>query len=119
MKTIIAAGILLSAAAPAVAGPYANVENNASFRDQEFGTGITEVHAGYKFDNGIYVQGGPAFVAARGEGTKTEYSGKAGFTTALADDLDLYGEVSFVTNNKEFSFDDMNLGTKVGFTYSF
>jgi len=119
MKTIIAAGILLSAAAPAVAGPYANIENNASFLDQEFGAAVTEVHAGYAFENGIYVQGGPAFVSARGANTYTEYSGKLGFGTDLSEELNLYGEVSFLTEDKSFSFDELNLGTKVGFTYKF
>jgi len=119
MKTIIAAGILLSAAAPAVAGPYANIENNGSWKDSEFGSGVTEVHAGYAFDNGIYVQGGPAFVSTKGQDGSTEYSGKAGFGTDLTEDLNLYGEVSFITTDKEFSFDELNLGTKVGFTYKF
>ena len=119
MKSIIAAGILLSAAAPAVAGPYANIENNSSWLDGEFGAGVTEVHAGYEFDNGIFVQGGPAFLSVDGEENSTEYSGKVGFGTALSDDLDLYGEVSFLTTDKEFEFDQLNLGTKVGITYKF
>ena len=119
MKTILAAGILLSAAAPAVAGPYANIENNSSWLDGEFGAGVTEVHAGYEFDNGIYVQGGPAFLSVDGEENSTEYSGKVGFGTDLSDDLNLYGEVSFITTDKEFEFDQLNLGTKVGITYKF
>ena len=119
MKTILAAGILLSAAAPAVAGPYANVENNGTWKDAEFGTGVTEVHAGYAFENGIYVQGGPAFLSAKGQGGVTEYSGKVGFGADLSDDLNLYGEVSFLTEDKEFSLDELNIGTKVGITYKF
>lgn len=119
MKTIIAAGIFLSAAAPAVAGPYANIENNASWLDSEFGTGLTEVHAGYEFGNGIYVQGGPAFLSSKDNVGSTEYSGKLGFGTDLSNDLNLYGEVAFLTEQKEFAVDQLNFGTKVGVTYKF
>lgn len=119
MKTIITTGILLSLATPAVAGPYANIENNASWLDSEFGSGVTEVHVGYAFDNGIYVQGGPAYISVDGEETSTEYSGKVGFGTDLSEDLNLYGEVSFVTEDKEFEVEKLNVGTKVGITYSF
>ena len=117
MKTIIAAGILLSAAAPAVAGPYANIENNGTWKDAEFGSGVTEVHAGYEFDNGVYVQAGPAFLSGGNGGT--EYSGKVGYSTELSDALNLYGEVSFITADQEFEFDQVNFGTKVGITYKF
>ena len=117
MKTILAAGILLSAAAPAVAGPYANIENNSAWLDSEFGAGITEVHAGYEFDNGVYVQAGPAFLS--GDEAGTEYSGKVGYSTKLSEELSLYGEVSFLTTDKEFEFDQVNFGTKVGVTYKF
>ena len=119
MKTIIATGILLSAAAPAVAGPYANIENNSSWLDSEFGSGVTEVHAGYAFDNGVYFQGGPAYISVDGEENTTEYSGKVGYSRDLSEDLNLYGEVSFVTEDQEFEFDQLNFGTKVGVTYTF
>ena len=119
MKSIIATGILLSIAAPAVAGPYANIENNASYRDSQFGSGLTEVHAGFEFASGMYVQGGPAFVSTKGVDGSTEYSGKLGFGTDLSEDLNLYGEVSFLTEDKEFDVDELNFGSKVGVTYKF
>ena len=56
MKSIIAAGILLaSSTAPAFAGPYANIENNAGWVGKEFGSSVTEVHAGYEFENGLRI----------------------------------------------------------------
>lgn len=119
MKSIIAAGLLLGCAHGAVAAPYANIENNASFLGEEFGASATEVHAGYAFDNGIYLQGGPAFLAVDGEEGAVEYSGKVGYSTELDENLSLYGEVSFITEDKEFEFDKLNFGTKVGVTYSF
>ena len=121
MKSIIASGLLLGMAhgTVAVAGPYANIENNAAFLGEEFGASVTEVHAGYEFDNGIYLQGGPAFLAIDGEEGAVEYSGKIGYSTELNEDLDLYGEVSFITEDKEFGFDELSWGTKVGLTYTF
>ena len=48
------------AVAAAIAGPYANVENNASFVGDEFGLAVTEVHVGYEFENGgLYLQADP------------------------------------------------------------
>ena len=119
MKSIIAAGLLLGCAHGAVAAPYANIENNASFVGDEFGTAITEVHAGYEFDSGLYIQGGPAFIAVDGEEGSTEYSGKVGYGTDLSEDLSVYAEVSFITEDKEFEFDELSIGTKVGVTYKF
>ena len=121
MKSIIASGLLLGMAhgTAAVAGPYANIENNAAFLGSEFGASATEVHAGYEFDNGIYLQGGPAFLAIDGEEGALEYSGKVGYSTELSEGLSVYGEVSFITADKEFEFDELNLGTKVGLTYKF
>ena len=119
MKSIIAAGILLGCAHGAVAAPYANIENNAGFVGDKFGGATTEVHAGYEFDSGFYLQGGPAFIHPDGDSGSVEYSGKVGFSTELNEDLDLYGEVSFITEDQVFEFDKVNFGTKVGVTYTF
>ena len=119
MKSIIAAGFLLGCAQGAIAGPYANIENNASFLGDEFGASVTEFHAGYKFESGLYLQGGPAYLAVDGQEGAVEYSGKVGYSTELNEDLTLYGEVAFITKDQEFEFDKLNLGTKVGVTYRF
>jgi outer membrane cobalamin receptor len=119
MKSIIAAGLLLGCAHGAVAAPYANIENKAKFLGDEFSGAATEVHAGYKFDNGFAVQGGPIFYSPDGEAGYTEYSAKVKYSTKLSEDLKLYGEVSAVTNDQEFEFDALNIGTKVGLTFTF
>ena len=119
MKSIIAAGILLGASAPAMAGPYGQIENNAAWTDGDYSTAVTEVHAGYEFDNGIYVQAGPAFVHVEDEGTDTEYSGKVGVSADLSENVEAYAELAFLTEDQEFDFDTMNVGTKVGVTYRF
>jgi len=119
MKSIIAAGALLALSAPAYAGgAYGNVENNAAWVGGDYGSAVTEVHAGYEFDNGIYVQGGPAFVSVDGEDLETEYSGKVGASVDVSEHLEVYGEVAFITDGQSFD-EDLNLGTKVGVTYRF
>ena len=118
MKSIIAAGFLLGCANGAIAGPYANIENNASFLGDEFGGSVTEVHAGLELGD-FYVQGGPAFFAVAGDEGYVEYSGKAGVGVALSDDLTAYGEVSAITNDKSFELSELSWGTKAGLTYKF
>ena len=119
MKSIIAAGILLASGSAAVAGPYANIENNAAFTGKEFSAAVTDVHVGYEFESGLYLQGGPAFITIDGEEGSIEYSGKVGYGTDLSEDLNIYAEVSFITEDQEFEFEELNLGTKVGVTYKF
>ena len=118
MKSIIAAGLLLGCAHGAIAAPYANVETKSKFTGDVYGGTATEVHAGYDFGP-FKIQGGPAFVNPRGEAGRAEWSGKVKASTKLNEDLKLYGEVSFITKDKEFTFDDLNFGTKVGVTYTF
>ena len=125
MKSVIFAGLLLGAAhgTAAVAGPYANVENNAAWTGSDFNAAVTEVHAGYEFaageDVAIYVQGGPAFVAIDGEDGETEISGKVGIVADVSESLEVYGEVGFITEDREFDTEDLALSTKVGVTYRF
>jgi len=123
MKSIIAASVLLATASPAFAGPYANVENNSAWVGTDFAIGVTEVHAGYEFDAGedvsIYVQGGPAFVYVDGEDTETEISGKLGIVADVTEQLELYGEVGFLTADQDFDTDELALATKLGLTYRF
>jgi microcystin degradation protein MlrC len=112
-----AAASVLSAGA-AVAGPYVNVENNAGFTGSDYNGALTEFHVGYEGDlgesAGYYVQAGPAIVSVDGEESETELSGKAGVGVDLTENINVYGEISFVTDE-----DDNGYGTKVGVKYSF
>lgn len=121
MKSIIAAGILLGAAHGSVvaAAPYANIENKSKFIGEDFSGAETYVHAGYKFDNGFAVQGGPVFLSPDGAEGSVEYSAKVKYSTKLNEDLKLYGEISAQTVDQEFEFEELKLGTKVGVTYTF
>ena len=105
-------------AAPAIAGPYVNVEANSGFTGSDYEGTIIESHVGYEGDlgesAGYYVQAGPAFISEDGGDTDTELSGKAGVSVALSERVDVYGEISFVTDE-----DDIGYGTKLGATYRF
>lgn len=119
---IIAAGAATFLAAPAFAGPYVNVETNAGYVDGDYNAAVTDFHIGYEAPIGesanFYIQGGPALVAVDGEGTENEYSGKAGLGLDLNEQLNVYGEVSFLTADQTFE-DDLNVGLKAGVKYSF
>ena len=112
MKSIIAAGILLTAGTSAIAGPYANVEANSGFTGSDYQGTVTDVHVGYEGSN-WYVQGGPALIQMDGEDGDVELSGKAGGSYSLSEALSLYGEVSFISG------EDYGYGTKVGAKYNF
>ena len=119
MKLFIAAAVAAPLmAAPAIAGPYVNVEANSGFTGSDYEGTIIESHVGYEGDlgesAGYYVQAGPAFISEDGGDTDTELSGKAGVSVALSERVDVYGEISFVTDE-----DDNGYGTKLGATYRF
>jgi hypothetical protein len=106
-------------AAPALAGPYVNIEANAGWTGDDYTGATTDVHVGYEGEVGAasyYVQAGPAIVAADGVDTETEFSGKAGLGIPVSDALGVYGEVSFLTAEDE---DDFGVGGKLGVKYNF
>ena len=110
-------------AGAAFAGPYVNVEANASYPDGEYTTATTDIHFGFDGGTedgkiGYYVQGGPAIVAADGAENSTRFSGKAGVGIPVSDALGVYGELSFITAEDEF-MDDLGVGGKLGLKYNF
>ena len=115
-----AAGIL--AAPAAIAGPYVNAETNVGYTGNDFNGSVTDLHIGYEGDlgenAGYYVQAGPAIVAVNGEENETEISGKAGLGIDVTDQVNVYGEVSFLTLEQQLG-DDLGLGVKAGVKYSF
>ena len=120
MKALILAGAASMMAAPVFAGPYVNVETNAGYTGNDYDAATTELHVGYEGDlgesAGYYVQAGPAIVAADGEDTTTEFSGKAGVGVDIAENVNVYGEVSFITIDGS---DDNGYGLKAGIKYTF
>jgi len=112
LKFLLASGVAASAcalASPAQADWYVNPELNVGVGlDSGTGSGILETHLGYDFDNGAYVQMGPAAVFPDSSKSEVEFTGKAGISGGP-----LYGEVSFGTG------DELGLGFKTGAKFSF
>ena len=106
-------------AAPALAGPYVNVETNAGWTGDDYTGATTDIHVGYEGEIGAasyYVQAGPAIVAADGADTETEFSGKAGIGVPVTESIGVYGELSFLTAEDD---DDFGVGGKLGLKYNF
>jgi len=118
-----AAPFLLSSAA--FAGPYVNVEANASYPDGDYTGATTDVAVG--FDGSAsegkiayYIQGGPAFVHSEtADDTETEFSGKAGASLAVNEDLSVYGEISGISDEDSTGDDIINFGGKIGAKFVF
>ena len=122
MKKIFAlstASIL--AAAPAVAGPYVNVEANSGFDAGDYTGTLVEKHVGYTDALGEraswFVQAGPALELGDGVSEEYKVSGKVGAAVSLTKRVDAYGEVSFVSGD-DWDISESNVGVKTGFTYS-
>ena len=104
----------------ALAGPYVNIESNAGFTGTDYDSAVTDLHVGYEGclgeNAGYYVQAGPAIVSTDGEDRTTELSGKAGVGVDVSENVNVYGEISFITVDGS---DDNSYGTKLGVTYRF
>ena len=112
-------------AGSAFAGPYVNVEANASYPDGDYSTATTDLHIGFEGSASegkvaYYVQGGPAFVHTDStDDTETDLSGKIGLSVAVADGADIYGEISGITAEDSSGDDIINFGGKIGVKYVF
>ena len=118
MKKIAPALAASIASAPAIAGPYVNVETNANYTGSDYTSRATDLHIGYENTAGIvdwYVQGGKTINATDGAEADSDFSGKLGGSIAASQKLGIYGEVSFA--NVEDA--DNTYGTKLGAKYSF
>ena len=115
-----AAAVTAMGAGSAFAGPYVNIETNAGYTGNDYNAATTDLHVGYEGamgeDAGYYIQAGPAIVAVDGEATTTEFSGKAGVGVDIAENVNVYGEVSFITIDDS---DDNGYGVKAGVKYTF
>ncbi len=118
MKKIALALAATIASTPAMAGVYINAESNASYTGNDYTSRTTDLHLGYEGEAGklgYYIQGGPALVNGDGVDGTTDFSGKGGVTIAATEKLDVYGEVSFQTDETT----DTAYGTKIGAKFKF
>ena len=115
-----AAAATAFSAGAAVAGPYVNIETNAGYTGNDYSSAVTDLHVGYEGalgeSAGYYIQGGPAIVAVDGEETTNEFSGKAGVGVDVAENVNIYGEVAFITVDGS---DENNYGLKGGIKFTF
>jgi hypothetical protein len=123
MKNLLIAAAVIAAPSAAIAGPYVQAESNSSFSASSYQGSLLETHIGWAADLGDssswYIQAGPAIVMPDDGETTTELSGKVGISTDVTDQLEAYGEVSAMTT-EEIDWDaDLDLGVKLGLTYSF
>ena len=118
MKKIALALAASIASAPAMAGVYINAESNGSYTGNNFTSRTTDLHIGYEDSVGklgYYIQGGPAFTSPDGADGNTNFSGKLGGSIAASEKFDVYGEVSFLTDETA----DTAYGTKIGAKFKF
>ena len=112
-------------AGAAFAGPYVNVEANASYPDGEYDTATTDLHFGFDGGTddgkvGYYVQAGPAFVHTdSSDDTETELSGKVGASFQVADSTSVYGEIAGITGEDGDGDDIIDFAGKGGVKYVF
>ena len=120
MKKIALALAASIASAPAMAGPYVNVETNANYTGTDYQSRATDLHVGWEGEVGslaYYVQGGPTISATDGAESENNISGKLGASVAATEKLGVYGEVSFANLFNEDT--DNTYGTKLGAKFSF
>ena len=117
-KFALALAATTFATAPAMAGVYINAESNGSYTGNNFTSRTTDLHIGYEDTVGklgYYIQGGPAFTSPDGADGNTNFSGKLGGSIAASEKFDVYGEVSFLTDEVA----DTAYGTKIGAKFKF
>ena len=118
MKKIVLALTASIFTVPAIAGPYVNVETNASYTGSDYTSRATDLHIGYENSLGslaYYIQGGKTINAADGVDSDSNFSGKLGGSVSATDKLGLYGEVSF----SQVEDADNTYGTKLGAKFNF
>ena len=120
MKSFIVAAAAAAPflAAPAFAGPYVNIETESGFAGSDYAGTVTEFVAGYEGtageNAGWYVEVGPAIVSPDGQESETELFAEAGVAVDLTENIEIYGEVSLLTDDNDNLY-----GTKAGVTYRF
>ena len=120
MKNFIVLTAAATLSAPVLAGPYVNVETNASYTGSDYTNATTDLHVGWEGDisdsASYFIQGGPAIVAVDGTDNDTQLSGKLGGNVDLSEKLGIYREISVLTASGDT---DNAWGTKLGAKYSF
>jgi len=107
----------LAFAAPAVAGPYVNVETSSKFAGTDYSKTATDFFVGYEGEVGTldyFIEGGPSMTTPDNGVSETVPAGKVGFSVKANKHLKVYGEMSASLNEGTNDY-----GTKAGVKYSF
>lgn len=113
-KTIFAVAAASAFSAPVLAGPYVNLEVNASLTGSDYTGTTTEAQIGWEGEN-WYVSGGPIVTAADGGDSTTDFIGYLGGSVDVTDAVGVYGEFSVQTAEGS----DNGYGVKLGTKYTF
>jgi len=120
LKTLLVSGAVVSAAAvlasPAAKadGFYLNPEWNGGWSGSDFGGAVFDAHVGWEKGN-FSIQGGPSWLQPDAGDTSVGFSGKANVSAPVAEQLDVYGEVSYA----KYKDSDAGYGLKAGMKYKF
>ena len=123
IAAVFAAPFVLSSAA--FAGPYVNLESNASYPDGDYSGATTDLAIGFEGTTSegkvaYYIQGGPAFGHDEAaDDTETQFSGKVGASVGVSEDLAVYAEVSGISDEDASGDDIINFGGKLGAKFTF
>ena len=123
IAAVFAAPFVLSSAA--FAGPYVNLESNASYPDGDYSGATTDLAIGFEGTTSegkvaYYIQGGPAFVHDEAaDDTETQFSGKVGASVGVSEDLAVYAEVSGISDEDASGDVIINFGGKLGAKFTF
>ena len=71
-----------------------NPEYNAGWVGSDFTAGVLDAHVGFE-SGAFFAQLGPSILMVDGADAETGFSGKTGLSGAVADNVDMYGELSF------------------------
>ena len=123
MKNIALSALALSCfAAPAIAGPYVNLEAKQKWSGEDYKSATLETHVGYENKLGDsaswYIQGGPQIRFPDNAEQVGAASGKTGMKFKVTKRLSAYGEVSAATK-EGLELEGLGVGTKAGLKYSF
>jgi hypothetical protein len=121
-KLILSTLAVASFSAPAIAGPYVNLEAKQKWSGENYKSATLDTHVGYENKLGDsaswYIQGGPQVRFPDDAGQVGAASGKTGMKFKVTKRLSAYGEVSAATK-EGLELEGLGVGTKAGLKYKF
>ncbi len=114
VSSAVVGAAVLASPAQAEGNFFVNPEYNAGWVGSDFTAGVLDLGVGYE-SGAFFAQIGPSILMVDGADAETGFSGKTGLSGAVADNVDMYGEVSFA----KYEDVDAGYGLKVGAKYSF